>query len=443
LETKYEITIKGMGEQKEIANSNQYLLNSFEHSINSDSLFNIAKAKRESNPEKHAVIVVSDNTRPIPYKGENGIISPIIRILISAGYTENEILILIATGSHREMNLQEIENMLGLKQSGFQKVRVENHIYSELHNQEYLGITKVGTQVYINKNYFNAGLKIVTGLIESHFMAGASGGPKGICPGIVGKPTLESFHGPVLLSSEFSTDLEIERNPIHAEANVIALMAGCDFLVNVSINSEKKITGVFCGELISAHQQGINFIKNYVTFNIPELYDIVLIPAGFVGVNHYQCAKAAAIASKAVKPGGIIIMVAKNTDIDPIGGESYKKVLSILKNKGNKNFMETILSEKWVFRQEQWQVQLWCKVFEIIKSQENLIYCALEIEDSYYDRIPCTPGIRLMNAKNTSISDLINFSLVSAIERSGDNGQIKPTILFLKDGPYGIPIVEK
>lgn len=411
--------------------------------IASRPLVEIARTKLANNPQAQAVIVVSDNTRPVPYRGEAGLMVHIIRALREAGFRDENITVLIGAGSHRNMEPDEYEAMMGLIESGMDKVNVTNHEYDMEEQLLHIGNTRRGSIVKINRQYIEADLKIVTGLVESHFMAGASGGRKGICPGIVGKETLTIFHGAKLLSSKLAADLVLEGNPLSDESLETALMAGCDFLVNVTLDAEKRLTGIFAGDLVEAHKQAVAKIRDYVVVEIDQLYDIVLIPAGFVGINHYQVAKAATEAARAVRPGGIIIIVAENTDTDLIGGHGYKEALRLLKKHGKNGFVQMISDPAWKMVQEQWQVQMWCKVLDVIGSEDNLIYCCVDIPLKNYDILPGKAGLDLIKdlegqklPKVQQMEKMTERALAYAMKQTGKSS---PSILFLKDGPYGIP----
>ena len=420
-----------------------------ENPIHAPSLLAIGKQKIADNAHAQAVIVVSDNTRPVPYRTsaerqQYGIMAPIIRTLLAAGFTQPQITVVVGAGSHRNMESDEVEAMLGLKASGLDQVPVTNHEYDNDDQLIYLGTTSRGSEVTINRQYYEADLKIVTGLVESHFMAGASGGRKGICPGIVGQNTLKVFHGAKFLSAAQAADLVLEGNPLNDEALEVAHMAGCDFLVNVTLNADKQITGVYAGDLVEAHQAAVQKIREYVVVPLPHRYDIVIIPAGFVGINHYQAGKAAIEAARAVKPGGKIIIIAKNTDTDPVGGKGYKASLKLLAEHGKEAFLRLISDPQWEMIQEQWQVQMWSKVLTQIEHKHHLIYCALEIPDAAYEQLPGVPGHRLVEksrldrarSAEEKITLIVEAALREAIGPSDD-----PQILLLKDGPYGIPEV--
>ena len=223
-------------------------------------------------------------------------------------------------------------------------------------------------------------------------------------------------------------------------------MAGCDFLVNVTIDNAMRVTGVFAGDITQAHQAAVRKIKTYVTVPLLQKYDIVLIPAGFVGINHYQAAKAAIEAARAVKSGGKIIVVAKNTDTDAVGGQGYKEALKLLHQHGKESFMRMIMDPDWQIVQEQWEVQMWCKVLDVIGQASNLYYCALEIPAADYDYLPGVAAVKMLDQEELALPPkaamqaMVTKALDQAVATSTNPN---PSILLLKDGPYGIPVVAK
>jgi nickel-dependent lactate racemase len=444
LSSSLNIDIVGMQGAPELPDPIHAYHGVFNYPFNSDSLIDVASKKKRRNPKATAVIVVSDNTRPVPYKGKEGMLNFLLQNLLVSGFHQNEITILIGGGSHREMSPSEIEYMLGLKSSGFNQINVINHRYDDDKQLMFIGQSNRGNKIYINKMYFESDLKIVTGLVESHFMAGASGGPKGICPGIVGKETLEIFHSAQLLNSEYAKDLQLEYNPVHEESKEIALNVGCDFLLNVTLNNNKALSGVFAGDMILAHQKAFEYIKSYVSAPVDKRYNIVLIHAGFVGINHYQAAKAAVTASRVVEKNGFIIIVARNTDIDPIGSHNYKELLRLFKETGCNNFIEKILSPDWQFIHEQWQVQMWAKAFEAVGDENHIIYCATEISPKDSVLLPGIFGSDLVEKSSSpSIEEITELALKYAVQKHLEKNMGNPSVLYLKDGPYSVPVLSE
>jgi len=404
------------------------LLHALHHPIDSLPLSVLAANRRS------AAVVVSDNTRPVPYKEPNGILEPILNILRQSGIPD--IRIIIACGTHRAMSEQELRNMLG--SAAFQPgVNILNHVANDPTRLVSLGSTSRNPTVTVNRMYYESDVKILTGLVEPHFMAGYSGGRKALCPGICGQSVTWGFHSAEILDHPAADTLVLEGNPCHEESLAIAKMARVDFTVNVTINSEKQLTGIFAGSLENAHRAAIDHIRDFAVIPIPHEFDIVITQAGDVGVNHYQCAKAAYEAHRAAVPNGHILLTAVLTDPDPIGGAGYKQTLHLLQQMNPREFRRAIRAADWTFVPEQWQVQMWTKVFQKLGSMKNLTTCAARLKDCV---IPETNAAAL-HAQNTGESDLLFTQRITQLSLDRLL-HLNPgaSVLLLPDGPYGIPI---
>lgn len=225
LELPEHTTVYAMKAPKALSNPKQAVSDALANPIASDSLQSIAKAKLAANPQAKAVIVISDNTRPVPYKGEGNILVPLLEALLETGYAKENLTVLIATGTHRPMTDDEIERIID-PWVFEQKIAILNHDCKEDSNLTYLGKTERGSEVKINSLYVQADLKILTGLVESHFMAGVSGGRKSVCPGLISEHGTFLFHGADLMGHQNSCDLLLDGNPVHEESLAFAKMAG-------------------------------------------------------------------------------------------------------------------------------------------------------------------------------------------------------------------------
>ena len=141
--------------------------------------------------------------------------------------------------------------------------------------------------------FYNSDVKIVTGLVESHFMAGISGGRKAVCPALVNTKTIEKFHSVEFLEHPNSTNLVLEGNPCHEEAVEVAKTVGVDFMVSTTLDHNLNITGVYGGDLFDAHMEAFKAMNEFVRIPVKEPFDIVITHAGYVGRDHYQSVKAA------------------------------------------------------------------------------------------------------------------------------------------------------
>ncbi len=384
-----------------------------------------------------ACVVVSDNTRPVPYKGSEGILQPIVETLKASKV--RKICILIACGTHRPMTEKEIREMLG--DTAFEEgIETVNHSATDGSALRCIGSTRRTPNVTVNRHYLDAEIKIVTGLVEPHFMAGFSGGRKAVCPGICGQEVTYGFHSASILADPNATSLNLEANPCHEEAVEIAKMAGVDFMVNVTINSGKQVTGVFAGDIEKAHRAAVEHLGSHVSIRLEKQYDVVVTQAGDVGVNHYQCAKAAVEASRAVKRGGKILLLGNLTDPDPVGGENYKQMLQQLADSGHREFIEKIQSPDWIFIPEQWQVQMWSGVFEKLGNPKNLISCMPQLEDLEAGSIPETNAAALVKRLPDEGNLAYLQRMAEYVLAAETTGHPAPDVLLLPDGPYAVPL---
>lgn len=374
--------------------------------IASDPLARLAQ-ERES-----ACIVVSDITRPVPNKV---ILPPLLDVLEKNGIRRENIVILVATGIHRPNEGEELDEMLG--EDIARHYRIVNHISRKHETHEYLGTTSRGIPVHVDKTYLNADLKILTGLIEPHLMAGYSGGRKAICPGLCSVETMKVMHGPYILEDERSSVGIMRGNPFHEGALEIARMAGVDFILNVDMNEEREITGVFAGDLVKAHEEGVKHVEQMVKVEVDELADIVLVSnAGYpLDTTFYQAIKGMFAAMYVVKQGGSIILVSECRD--GIGGPEFTDL--VLNTKDISNFVEKLYDPSF-FVVDQWMLEEMIKVIRRAK-----VYCYCDgVEDSVLKQLSVEPisspeqGIRL------------------ALERQGPNAKL----LAIPEGPYVLAV---
>lgn len=312
-------------------------------------LSNLARGK------KSACIVISDITRPVPNRV---IVPPIIETIERAGIRPENITILIATGIHRPNEGEELINLLGEELPG--KYRVVNHMPRDLESHEYLGETPFyHAPIHIDKRFLAADLKILTGLIEPHIMAGFSGGRKAIVPGISAFETLKVLHGFQCMDCPQNVEGNLDRNTFHNEALYVARAAKTDFIVNVTLNERRDITGVFAGDLDQAHLEGVRFMRTQCRASVEEPVDAVITTsAGYpLDLTFYQSVKGMTAAQWIVKPGGVIIIAARIAE--NIGSPEFTRIM--LETEMLEEFMEQIKNPSRVIL-DQWQLQKFCQV---------------------------------------------------------------------------------
>ena len=386
-----------------------------------------------------AVVVVSDATRPVPYRGEQSILRPVMDTLQSAGI--GEITILVACGTHRAMTPQELSRMLD--ESAFRPgVCITNHDAADRAGLELLGSTERTPRVTVNRSYLRAGLKVLTGLVEPHFMAGFSGGRKAICPGICGTEVTHGFHSAEMLDDPRAQSLLLEGNPCHEESLRIARMAGADFAVNVTLDRERRITGVFSGDMEEAHRRACAACARQTSIPLSRPYDLVLIPGGYVAINHYQAAKAAVEGARALRPGGSIILPADFTDPDPIGKDTYGRMLRMLRSDGAQGYLERIRGPSWTFVPDQWEVQMWARVFRHLGGFQRLYTCSHRLAGKGA-QIPETNVADLLpRSADEDNRTWVQRMVQATLDRlaAPDEGRA-PSVAVLPDGPYAVPVL--
>ncbi len=412
----------------------------FSNPIESPRLEEIIHKKGKPPEEMSVAIAVSDITRPVPYKGEKGILNPILSRLESNGIKKEKIKIIVATGMHRPSTVEEKVEMYG--EEVFKQYTILDHDCENNDLLESIGKTKRGTNVYVNRDFFFSDLKIATGLVESHFMTGISGGRKSICPGLVDVKTIQRFHGVEFLENPNADNLILEGNPCHEEAVEVAQTVGVDFIVNVTLSKDMQITGVFAGDWEKAHREAFRHMRGYAAVPIDREYDIVLTHGGYVGRNHYQTAKAGCGAVSVVKKGGTLIVAADNRDMEPIGTPEYKSLIHLLKLQGIERYLRIISHSDWKFTKDQWEPEVWGRVLRKV-GEDGLIYCTLEISEEDYCLLPGQCGLDFLKKKKkkpaVEISEqMVQNAILFAIYRFREKG-IDPTMAFIREGPYAVP----
>lgn len=432
-----------------IVSSKDEISNSLKNPIGSPPIPEIVKNKsmKLNKPiDKLTVcITVSDITRPAPYKGDSGILRPLMAIIEQAGIVRDNIVIVIGNGMHRPSTLEERLFMYG--DDIVEKYKIVDHDCEDWSELVHAATTSRSTEVYLNKTFFNSDIKIITGLVESHFMTGISGGRKAVCPALVNTHTIQKFHSPEFLENPNATNLVLEGNPCHQEAVEVAQTVGVDFMISATLDHKLKITGVFGGDLLKAHAKAFEAMNEFVKIPVKESYDIVLTHAGYVGRNHYQSVKSAVGAMAIVKENGFIVMSANNCDVEPIGSPEYITLLHLFKILGPQGYLDILQHPSWVFTKDQWEPEMWGKpMFKV--GTDGIIYCAPQISKmQYHLYIPGISGWDLLPDGVSFKTDrditeaMLQNGIIYAAHHPKFEGR-KPTMAFVVEGPYGIPMIE-
>jgi nickel-dependent lactate racemase len=297
---------------------------------------------------KSAAISVCDITRPAPNRHT---LPPILRRLEAAGIPRDRIVILIATGLHRPATAAEIREICGEEVAA--AYRVENHHARELSEHTHLGRTASGTPVYIDTRFVSADLHITLGFIEPHLMLGYSGGRKLVAPGLAAQETIKVLHSPRFMRDPRACEGSIEDNVLHRELLEIASMARHDFMLDVALTRTRAIAGVFAGNAVEAHRQGVAFVSRVMLEQLDAPVDAVITTAaGYpLDLTYYQSIKGITAAQHIVKPGGRVLLIAACEE----GSGAPEFTRMVAENPSDRSFMDSILDKPVVV--DQWQLE--------------------------------------------------------------------------------------
>jgi len=382
------------------------------HPTGTSALVELARGKRT------ACVVICDITRPVP---NELLLKPILRTLEEAGVPRDEICVLIATGLHRPNEGAELIELVGHEIASTS--RCENHFGKELGQHTYCGESPNGVPIWIDSRYVEAELKITTGLIEPHLMAGYSGGRKLICPGIAALETVKVWHGPRFLEHPKADAGYLEGNPVHEENTWIGRHVGCDFIVNVTLDERRNVTGVFAGDMVEAFHEGVAFVERVVKAEVAEPVDIVVTSsAGYpLDQNFYQSVKGLTGVLRIVKPGGTIILAADLTE--GIGSPEFQSVFR--ENADLDQFMTRITGgdpdRPDYFVMDQWQAEELAKVCR----KAEVVYVSRGLSDDV---------LRSLFVKTS-------LTVEAAVEAALDKHGRDATIAVVPKGPYVMPVL--
>lgn len=356
-------------------------------------------------------IVVNDVTRATPTPL---ILRAILREL--AAVPDNAITLFNATGTHRANTPAELEAMLGADLSS--RFEIVQNDARDRATQTYLGQTRRGHPIWINRRLLDCDRLLLTGFIEPHFFAGFSGGGKAIMPGMGGLDTVLANHGPEMIADPHSTWGITVDNPIWEEIMEVGLRVGKSFLVNVVMNPDRAITGVFAGELSAAYPAGCDFARETSMAKASGLFDLVIASnSGYpLDQNLYQAVKGMSAAAQIVGPGGAIVIAAECRDGVP-EGSSYQALLA---EAGSPACLLERLHAPGPVRPDQWQVQIQA---QIQANAEVHVFSG------------CLTPRQIEAALFTPVASL-EEAVRSLVERFGATARIA----VLPDGPIIIPI---
>jgi nickel-dependent lactate racemase len=367
-------------------------------------------------PGKKVVIVHTDITRATP---NDRLLPVILQEIEESGICPQDITLLNGLGTHRLQTKKEMLQMLGDEiVDHYHCIQHDPYDYDNLVS---LGKTSFGNQVRINRHYLEADIRILTGFIEPHFFAGFSGGPKSVLPALAGFESVWTNHSVANVAHPKATWGVTRGNPIWEEMKEVALMTAPSFILNVTLNVDQQITGVFGGELVRAHAEGCSFVKKSAMIPVDQYFDIVITTnSGYpLDQNLYQSVKGMMAANTIVKEGGAIICATACED----GIPDHGGYADLLKEGGSPQGLLEMVEQPGFQAPDQWQVQIQAM---IQKRAEVFVYSDGLTESQIVESLftPCKD---------------IRATLAILKRKYGEDA----SIAVLPEGPLTIPYLSK
>ena len=267
---------------------------------------------------RRVVVVFPDLTRPMPNRT---VLPPLLAVLESAGIGPDEILLLCATGTHRQASAEEMAELIGPELVA--RYRVKDH---DAVAGEHVEVGAVdGAPIFLDRDYVEADIRILTGFVEPHFFAGYSGGPKGACPGVAALSTVLEAHSPARIADPRATWTTLDGNPVHDFLRAAVALCPPALSVDVAITRDRQLAAVYAGPLAErgdcAHRQATAFVAQHVVRSVDAPFDVVVTTnSGYpLDRNLYQAVKGLTAAARVVRPGGTIVMASACADGVPAG----------------------------------------------------------------------------------------------------------------------------
>ena len=404
-----EVTVVRKPEMPVLADSGAAVARALEEPIGAPPLRRLAGGRRS------ACILICDVTRPVP----NALfLKPLIREIVAAGVPPERITVLVATGLHRPNEGAELRQVVG-DDWVMRNVRIENHFARDDAAHVDLGTTDTReTPVKLDRRFVEADLRIATGLVEPHIMAGYSGGCKVIAPGVAHQDTIRTFHSARFLESPAAVQCNLEGNPLREEQLEIVRMLGEVHAVNTVIDERRRLSFVNFGEIVESHLAAVDFAHGFSRVSLPRRFKtVVTSAAGFpLDQTYYQTVKSMLTPMEILDQDATLIVAADCSE--GLGSEAYRAAQQRLLKQDPQRFLTDLLGKRFA-EIDEWQTEVQLKAQRAARVQ---LFSELDQSDR-----ACT-GVETI--------DCIDSAVARSVERAGD-----PAVAVIPEGPYVVPHV--
>ena len=358
-------------------------------------------------------VVIPDITRPLPSERLLPWLFEELSHVPASQFT-----IINGTGSHRGNTPAELAKMVG--PDVVKKYRIVNHTAHDEKTLLPAGKTVDGRPVSMTREYVEADKRVVLGFIEPHFMAGFSGGYKGIFPAIADIDAITHYHRAAVIADPKSTWGVLEGNPTQEQIRRNGALLPLHFCINVTLNKRRQITGFYCGDALEAHRRGCAFAKETAMVACDTAFPIVVTTNGGYPLdqNLYQAVKGMSAAAQIIADGGYILTAARCNDGFPSHG-NFKKLL--FDHGTPRAILDTVLAPGFSMF-DQWEAQMLAMI--LVRARAGL-----------YSEIPAED---IRRAHVEPVAD-VSVRLSEEIQRAGKD----VPIAVLPEGPMTIPYLKR
>ena len=382
--------------------------NAFEQPVGSSPLSELVRGKAS------ACILICDITRPVPNRL---FLRPMIEAMVAGGIPLDRITVLVATGLHRPNEGAELAELVG-DPWVLQHVRVENHFARNEADHVDLGRTPTRqTPVKIDRRFVDADLRIATGLVEPHFMAGWSGGRKVVAPGVAGHETIRTFHSARFMEDPLAVQCNLVGNPLHEEQLEIVRMIGEIHALNTVIDEDRDLVHVTFGDVIASHLAAVEFITAATRIELPRRFStIVTSSAGYpLDKTYYQTVKGMVTPIDILEPGGTLIIASECSE--GFGSPEFRDAQERLVEMGPERFL-AMISAKTLADVDEWQTEMQLKPMRV--GRVVLYTTGLDAHERHITGV--------------EMSDSLERSIAESLSR-GDGA-----VAVIPEGPYVVPV---
>ncbi len=380
-----------------------------------DAPIGCAPLRELAKKRRSACILICDITRPVP---NHLFLRPMIEDLLAAGIAADNITVLIATGLHRPNEGAELAELVG-DPWVLNTVKVENHFARDDAAHVMLGnTTGRNVPVGLDRRLIEADLRIATGLVEPHFMAGWSGGRKVVAPGVAHHTTIRTFHSARFMEDPLAVQCNLAGNPLHEEQLEIIGMLGEVYALNTVIDEQRDLSFVNFGEIVASHYAAVTFVEAATAVPIGRrFHTIVTSSAGYpLDKTYYQTVKGMVTPLDILEPGGTLIVASEISE--GFGSAEFRAAQQRLADLGPERFLAT-LTAKSLAEVDEWQTEMQLKPMRLGRVQ--LYTTGLDAEER---RITCVELI-----------DSVDAAIEAAIARHGSGD-----VAIIPEGPYVVPL---